>query len=125
MNMLDEAIELARSNPITDLPKMAAIIYDRKKIISTGFNSRKSHPLAFKFSESHLKICTHAEVQAIINALKTHKPEELSGLRIVVARILKNGSTAKAKPCISCQRALANYGIEVVNWTGYEDSNKE
>lgn len=123
--MLNEATELARSNPITDLPRMAAIIFNKKRIIATGFNSRKTHPLAFRFSESHLKICTHAEIQAIINALRHHKEEELIGMEIAIARVLKNGSVAVAKPCKNCQTALANYGIKSVHWTKGGEEYKE
>jgi tRNA(Arg) A34 adenosine deaminase TadA len=114
--MLNDAIELARSNP-TDLPKMAAIIVKRKKIIATGMNSRKTHPLQAKFGENPFKICQHAEIAAIINALRNYDEEELRGAQIYVARVAKNGSATLAKPCKGCSEALAVYGIEGVHYT--------
>lgn len=118
--MLSEAIELARNNDVEDLPRMAAIISKRKRVISTGLNSRKTHPLMKKYTNNHLKIYMHAEIAAINNALKTHSKEELRGADIFVARVLKNGSRAVAKPCPVCQKALDDFGITGVYWTEYE-----
>lgn len=117
--MLHKAIELARANP-TDLPKMAAIIVKDRRIIGSGFNSRRSHPLQFAFSKSHVKIALHAEISSIIDALRNHDKEELEGSSIYVARVLKNGSRAIAKPCPICQRAISAYGIKASYWTDYE-----
>jgi tRNA(Arg) A34 adenosine deaminase TadA len=118
--MLEKAIALAANNP-TDLPKMAAIIVKDRTPIGFGMNSRRSHPLQFAFSKSHLKISLHAEVAAIVDALRNYDKEELVGTTIFVARVLKNGSRAKAKPCVVCERALKAYGISSVYWTDYEE----
>lgn len=118
--MINKAIELAKANP-TDLYRMAAIIAKKNRILGQGMNSRKTHPLQYAFSQSHLKIALHAEVSAIIDALRNNDKEELKGATIYVARVLKNGSRAKAKPCPICERAIKAYGIEAVHWTEYEE----
>lgn len=118
--MLNETIALAKSNP-TDLNRMAAIIVKRKKVLGRGMNSRRSHPLQKLFSKSDLKISLHAEISAIIDALRNNEEDELKGATIFVARVLKNGSRAKAKPCEICQRAIDAYGIRVVRWTEHEE----
>lgn len=118
--MLDEAIKLAKKNKIEGLPPMAAIIAKRKKILSIGFNSRKTHPMMQKFTDNHLKISLHAEIDALKNALKIYSREEIKGSEIYVARIMKNGCSGVAKPCSSCQLALNDYGIVGVYWTEYE-----
>lgn len=119
--MLTKAIELAKENEVEGLPKMAAIIAKRKKVMSTGYNKRKTHPMMLKFTDNHLRVCVHAEVDAIINALKTHTEKELKGAEIFVARILKNGQRGIAKPCNICQKALDSYGITAIHYTEYED----
>jgi tRNA(Arg) A34 adenosine deaminase TadA len=117
--MLTEAIRLAKANP-TDLNKMAAIIAKRTRILGTGMNSRKTHPLQRRFSNHPLKVCIHAEIDAIRDALRSHEEEELHGATIFVARVMKNGSTGYAKPCSTCSKALDAYGITAVHYTEYE-----
>lgn len=118
--VLNKAMSLAKANP-TDLNKMAAIIAKGKNILGQGMNSRRSHPLQKLFSKSDLKIALHAEISAIIDALRHFEESEIKGATIYVARVLKNGQRAKAKPCEICQRALKAYGIDAVMWTDYED----
>lgn len=119
--MIHEAINLAKNNP-TDLAKMGAVIVKNRRVIGSGQNSRKSHPLQRLFSKSDLKIALHAEISAIVDALRNHDENELRGSTIFVARVLKNGSRAIAKPCPVCERAIKAYGIEAAYWTDYEDN---
>lgn len=118
--MLDEAIKLAKGNEVGDLPRMAAIIAKRKRILGVGLNSRKTHPLMHRYTDNHLKVCLHAEIAAINNALKIFDRKEIRGADIFVARVLKNGCKALAKPCNVCQKALDEHGITGVYWTEYE-----
>lgn len=120
--MLEIAKEYAKKNP-TDLNKMAAVIAKGRKIIGIGYNSRKTHPLMLKFAEAdnELKTCLHAEIDAIRQALRQYDEEELQGASIYIARVLKNGETAMAKPCNVCQKALEAYGICAVYWTDNEN----
>lgn len=114
--MLKEAIELARSNP-TDLPQMAAIIVKRKNVLGIGLNSRKTHPLQARFGADHHKTRVHAEISALINALRVHSHEDIRGSSIYVARVTKDGNHALAKPCEGCRKALEAYGIKGVSYT--------
>lgn len=114
--MLDLAVHHARQNPIIKLPQMAAVIV-RRNVIAIGYNSLKSHPLAARFGRHDEAIYLHAEVDAIKNALRFCRPNELAGCSMYVARVLKNGEPALAKPCKGCVRALATFGIEDVYWT--------
>lgn len=113
--MLYKAIEVARTNPITGLPKMAAVITKRKKILSVGVNSFKSDPLQFRYSRHPLSICKHAEIDAIKNAIKNNI--NLSGTTMYVARVFGDGSVGIAKPCEGCQKAIRDFGISEVFWT--------
>lgn len=118
--MLTEALKLARENKVKGLPQMGAVIAKRRKILATGQNERKTHPMMKRFDDTHLRLYLHAEIAAIIDALKTHSEKDLRGSEIYVARILKNGSQALAKPCSVCQKALDTYGITGVYYTEYE-----
>lgn len=109
---IDAAIRLAKANPVVGLPRMAAIIMDRRRVISYELNSRKTHTLAARFQRNEGAFCLHAEIAALINARG-----QVNGMTIYVARVLKNDAPALAKPCFGCGRALTAYGIGDVFWT--------
>lgn len=92
-----------------------------------GENSYKSHPFVKRFSDNTDKICLHAELEAILEAVRyfsrirgvsytTHQ-YDLSSFRMYVASVLADGTPALAKPCLTCQRALDYYGIHDITWT--------
>lgn len=113
--LLEEAIKVALANPITDLPKMAALIYNRKKLIAVGMNSRKSHPLAKQFQKNPHTVCVHAEIAALVNAMR--QGISVEGMSIYIARVGKLGYPMLAKPCSGCSRALMSFGINNIYWT--------
>lgn len=39
------------------------------------------------------------------------------GAKVFVARTLKNGTVANARPCENCQRLLRNKGVRIVHYT--------
>lgn len=115
MTLLTRAIELARQNPIKGLPRVAALLVTKNGDEYVGFNSYKTHPLAKRFGRNNQSICLHAEVDAIRKWLRNEGRE--SGGTMYVARVLKNGEPALARPCEGCERALVAFGIEEVEWT--------
>lgn len=118
MSVLDTAIDLARRNPVKDLPRMAAVITDKKGyVISYGMNSRKSDPLAAKYGRHPDAVYPHAELAAIKAALRVINVDDLSDCSLFIARVLKDGTEALAKPCVGCQRMLNEFGIKNVEWT--------
>jgi tRNA(Arg) A34 adenosine deaminase TadA len=97
---------------------MAAVVIDKRGYYRAyGWNSKKSDPLAAKYGRHPDAIYPHAELAAIKNALRVMEPEELHSCTMYIARVLKNGETALAKPCTGCQRALLEFGIGNVEWT--------
>lgn len=115
---IETAIDLARRNPVHDLPRMAAVIVDRRGVvISYGMNSRKSDPMAAKYGRHPDAVYPHAELAAIKRALTVIGVEDLADCTLFVARVLKNGTEALAKPCCGCQRAINEFGIKNVIWT--------
>jgi tRNA(Arg) A34 adenosine deaminase TadA len=117
---LKEATLWALVNPVEGLPRMAAIICNKKKhVISVGWNSRKSDPLAAKYGRHPDAIYPHAELAAIKNALRDRniQPSQLQDCTMYVARVKRDGTPAMAKPCVGCQRAIQEFGIGDVQWT--------
>jgi len=109
---LEVTLALARANPVIGLPRHAATIFDRRRMVSYGFTPRRTPPLAAKYSKNGMAICLHAEVAALANARQS-----VEGLTMYVARVMKDGSTALAKPCLGCARAIVEFGLGDVMWT--------
>ena len=130
-NYLDKALDLARANPIKELPKMAAILTDGRQSF-VGLNRLKSHPLQKKFAKHPSGIYIHAEIAAIVKALRWHGiaacrwranseevdyPSRFENYTLYVARARNSGQAGLAKPCEGCLSAIAAFGIRDVQWT--------
>lgn len=83
--------------------KMACVIAKGNKIISLGFNQKKTHP---KSIASYNMI--HAEIAALLG-IDFNKTK---GCTAYVYRENWNGCGAMAKPCIGCETALRMAGIK-------------
>jgi len=97
--------------------EVQATVYDRKgNVLSVAKNSYvKTHPeqarYALKVNQPE-KQYLHAEVHAIIRALKRGKP-----YKIKIERYNKDGAPAMAKPCPICEFAIKEAGISFVEYT--------
>ena len=103
---------------MTEKQDITATVFDKKgRILSYSKNSYiKTHSrmkiLAEKSGCNENKIYLHAEVRAIIKALKVGVPYKIS-----VERYYKNGMPALSKPCKICELAIKEAGIRVVEYT--------
>lgn len=120
LKRLKEALSLARSHNGFANARITAIIEKKNTIVAYGFNSGKSHPLQARFGDNPHKIFLHAEMDAIKNALKYGYKDDLEGSTVYVARVLKNGEPALAKPCKGCMTALKFFGVKEVYWSDNE-----
>jgi len=107
-------IWLCAHNPIEKLPRMAAVLFTKDGRQWNGFNRYKTHPLQKKFGRNSESIYLHAEIDAICQAVKH---TTIEGASLYIARVLKNGEPALAKPCVGCERAIVHFGIRYVEWT--------
>lgn len=95
----------------------AVLVTKQGTIRYFGKNKRKSHPLQAQFGRNSFSIFLHAEVSCLIhtgfrNSVLTREP-----LMMIVVRVLKDGTLGMCKPCIGCQKALAQYNITTVYYT--------
>lgn len=93
--------------------ELCAIVVRGGKAISVGFNKRNNSGLMRHYAiRDHQTI--HAEVDAI---LQIRKKIDLTGCKIFVCRVRKNGEVGLARPCGTCQAVLKAYGIKVMHYT--------
>lgn len=97
--------------------ELTAIAYDKRgRIISIGTNSYvTTHPLQAKYARKAGcpdAVFIHAEIDALVRARgrRIH--------RMFVSRRDADGNYVMAKPCKSCQLALKDFGVRLVEWSG-------
>jgi tRNA(Arg) A34 adenosine deaminase TadA len=114
------AIKIAKSLPEEKgKQRLCAVITDKRgKILSVGVNNyTKSHPLQASYAKKvgRDEACfLHAEVASLVGLGYNDKPK---AYKISIARVMKNGRTALAKPCRICQEALKDFNIRVIEFT--------
>lgn len=97
--------------------RLASLIVYKGYPVSIGTNKMKTHPMQAKFGAHKEKNYMHAEIDAIIRALKQLDEKELSRSTLYVCRTKANGSWGMSKPCVCCAEAIRQYGIARVVWT--------
>jgi len=92
--------------------KHGAVVVKSGRVVGTGFNKFKNHPLTV--SPNHIKThCSrHAEQEAIKQAGKHTK-----GAILYVARVNRQGLDRNSKPCAICDRLITKSGIKKVIYT--------
>jgi tRNA(Arg) A34 adenosine deaminase TadA len=115
MSLLSDAIVAAYTS--AHKYQVGAAVYDKHgKLIAKGWNKTKSHPyqsvLANRVNQPS-KIYLHAEVAAILAAIKTGRIPHT----IIVTRVTRRDTLSMAKPCEICQLAIKEAGIKLVGYT--------
>lgn len=100
--------------------RMAASIVDKRgRVISIGFNSTKTNPLAKRYNP--LSGYLHAEMAAILKA-RREGFTDWGRATLYVARAKRTGyngpwSTGLACPCRGCARLISDFNIGTVEHT--------
>lgn len=103
--------------------KLAAAVILKNSVISTGNNSRRTHPFQAKYGKNPMAICMHAEVNAIRNSLNHLDAADFKRATIMVYRVKKVNLSSKsrtewvdglAKPCEGCMRAIIEFGFKKI-----------
>lgn len=91
--------------------KHGAVIVKGGRVLATGINKERNHPM--KVSSEHIK--THCSVHAEIDALK--KVDDARGATIYVARVNRKGQERNSRPCSYCYEDLKSSGIKKIIYT--------
>ena len=130
VGILNTLAKIAEANDDSNIRFAAAVVY-RNKIVSIGYNRKKSHPFQAKYAKNPEAIFLHAEVHAIKNALREINVEELKNTELYITRVKKPKAGDKnfvwglSKPCAGCERAIAEFGIKRTIYTCDEVGNYE
>lgn len=89
--------------------RVGAIIWRRNRIISMGWNQRKTHPQSAAKWPS-----LHAEHHALLGC--DHR--DLHQANIAVVRITRSGLFARSRPCPSCHALLRMMGLSRMVYVG-------
>ena len=125
MDSLDEYLaELAINEPLNTGPvKVAAALIYRGRVLATGTNQYKTHPLMMTRGYREDQNWRHAEVDCILNGLKVMTKEQMTRCELRVVRVKRPHCNSKdwifglAKPCPGCSQVIRNFGIKQVTWT--------
>lgn len=91
-----------------------------------GFNKMKTHPLQQRFAKNSEAVFLHAEIDAIISALRNQPLHELDRFDLYIGRVRwleQEGnrqpimSWGSSKPCVGCRRAIESFDIRSVYYT--------
>ena len=91
--------------------KHGAVIVKGGRVLSTGVNKERNHPLIV--SSEHIK--THCSVHAEVDALK--KAGDVRGATMYVARVNKTGQERNSRPCKYCYANIKKSGIKKIVYT--------
>jgi len=117
----EKLFEIAKDLEPVGQARVAACLCRRNKIYSLGINSRESSKLSRRFSKDDKALCVHAEVDCILNYLKSYGNKDISKctLYIVRAKIGDSGEWQYgcSYPCNGCLKAIEHFGIKKIVYT--------
>ena len=133
-NIKDKLLRLAFENPGTKGKfKLAAGVVWKGRLITSGVNSYKTHPIMCNGLYREEQLCLHAEANALVKASRVMLPAAFERSQMYVVRVCQakdetarqgpqwltdQGYTeALAKPCKGCMALIESYGIKEVEWT--------
>ena len=89
-----------------------AFLLKKGRIVTIGFNKRKSHPINHRYG--YFESCgLHAELDSLLKA----KRDEFKGYSLAVLRIDRNNKLNQSAPCRFCTAALSTLGINDIYHT--------
>lgn len=112
---------------LSDFPthKLGAVMMLGNKVLAVGYNITKTHPIQKKYNiergynpdvKNNGQI--HAEMMCLINT--KYLDVDWSKVSLYIYREHKDHSTAIAKPCPACEKAIRERGINQVYYTTEE-----
>lgn len=109
--------------------KLGCVIVYKNKIISVAWNTNKENPIQKKYNKERgfdvdtSRNTLHAEINALIKI--KDMDIEMDKVKIFIHRETKDGIRALAKPCPACEKAIKDFGIKNVYYTGKDSYIEE
>jgi len=117
------SLALASKHPSDQRCRHFSFIVHKKRVLSIGFNSPKTHPINLKYNFVNKKnvpindlVGTHSELSAVIKL----GAEDCNGLVMVNTRINRNNAIDFSMPCSGCQSFLKTLNFKKIY---YSDKN--
>ena len=128
--IFDETFKLAQAVEPVRGARIAAAVVRRGKVISYGYNHKKSHPFQNRFCKNRHAVFFHAEVHAIKNALKSVDVEDLSKCELYIVRAKRDRDNKKwitglSKPCSGCQKCIDSFGLKDIYYSKEKEIQNE
>lgn len=104
-----------------DRIKIGSVLVYKNKVISVGYNMKKSHPYQKilnkygKYNQDRINNYLHSEINCLLSVKDLNI--NWNKVYIFIYREDKNGNLAMCKPCSSCVNALKEIGIKKVFYT--------
>ena len=100
--------------------RMGCVVTYKGRIISSGFNSNKTHPIQNKynrirFEETGSPDSLHAEIHALSQI--QNLDIDWNKVTVYTYRIMKSREFGLAKPCKSCMAYIKSLGIKHICYT--------
>jgi len=120
--IFNETFKLAQSVEPVRGARIAAAVIRKGKVVSFGYNHKKSHPFQAKFCKNNHAIFFNAEVHAIKNALNSVNVDDLSKCDLYIVRAKRNKEnkewlTDLSKPCSDCQKSIDLFELNSVYYS--------
>lgn len=102
--------------------KVGCVVVYKRRIISSGFNSDKTHPMQkeynkFRYSEDNTPHTIHAEMHALMPL--RYADVDWSKVQLYIYRLKKDEPTNSgyARPCPACMAYIKSLGIKEIYYT--------
>lgn len=116
--------EAARAvSKLSDFPrnKLGCVAVYKHRIISSGCNQTKTHPLQKRMNKCRFDADTTHSIHAEISCLSQligRKDIDFKDMSLYIYRSHANGSAALSKPCAGCMALIRELGIRNIYYTG-------
>jgi tRNA(Arg) A34 adenosine deaminase TadA len=117
---MEQIINLSKKTEPVFRSKHAAGLYYKTRLLATGVNRLKTHPMMLRYSKHPDCVNLHAEIDCIVKVINRYGTSILKECTLYVARTYQSGATANSKPCDGCTRAIRAFGIPKTFYTTKE-----
>ena len=118
-SFFDAAKAVSESSEFPTVHIGCVITEGNHRIISSGCNSTKTHPLQKQLNRERFEVDSvhslHAEVSALLPLMK--EDIDFSKVEVYTHRNYANGKIAMARPCPSCMKLIKDLGIKKIHYT--------